>query len=512
MEVRPVSEEIIQEINIWTEYLIWILEFVFTIIKGCCLRYFLGSFLEERFAKQRWSGFVFVFIYALLWKGFDWISPVPDYGDAGRESLNVIIRILFAFCLVSWMSMIFYKAHRLVRLFLDISFLAVSEITFQGIYALWFKASHMLSAWELLLYEEGRITSEGFIGWMTVTYDVTLCILYAVSLTALYLSLKNIVRNFREKDYVIHRTELLFLLTPELAGLLICMLLRIIMVVMENEIATFLYDRYPLLLLIVPAILLFSLLSVLYGIKLFQDMISFNREKSDRVILENQISNMQSHMEEMEHVYAGVRSMKHDMKNTLSVIMHLSSERNEEKDGELESYLAELNRSFEELEFRFRTGNLVVDTLLNMKYHEINKQMPELAMDADKLLFPDSLQIHSYDIGVILGNALDNAIEACRKKCEKDKDAEVFIRLLSFQKGKMFFLEIENSYDGKIIRRPQEEFPQTDKADKCGHGIGLANIKNAAEKYHGAVDWSADGEVFTLSVMMKNEKGMENYV
>ena len=158
------------------------------------------------------------------------------------------------------------------------------------------------------------------------------------------------------------------------------------------------------------------------------------------------------------------------------------------------------------LEFQFRTGNTVVDTLLNMKYHEAVRTIPDMQMDADRLLFPDNLLIQSYDIGIILGNALDNAIEACRKLKGKESDAETFIRLSSFRKGKMIFIEITNSFDGNVIRKRQSEFPATDKADKEAHGIGLANIKNAAGKYHGAVDWSVNNKVFTLSVMMQNER------
>ncbi len=55
-----------------------------------------------------------------------------------------------------------------------------------------------------------------------------------------------------------------------------------------------------------------------------------------------------------------------------------------------------------------------------MKYHEAVRDMPDLRMDADKLLLPQGVQIHSYDIGVILGNAVDNAIEACRKLKAKE--------------------------------------------------------------------------------------------
>ena len=222
--------------------------------------------------------------------------------------------------------------------------------------------------------------------------------------------------------------------------------------------------------------------------------------------MEKQIDNMQEHIAEIEHVYSGIQSMKHDMKNTLSVIMQLAAGKEETENAELQAYLSELNRTMDHLEFQFRTGNTVVDTLLNMKYHEAVRTIPDMQMDADRLLFPDNLLIQSYDIGIILGNALDNAIEACRKLKGKEPDAETFIRLSSFQKGKMIFIEITNSFDGNVIRKRQAEFPVTDKADKEAHGIGLSNIKNAAGKYHGAVDWSVNNKVFTLSVMMQNER------
>ena len=67
--------------------------------------------------------------------------------------------------------------------------------------------------------------------------------------------------------------------------------------------------------------------------------------------------------------------MKHDMKNTLAVIQRLSAG---EGRGELQEYLSGLDRGLEKLEVRFRTGNMVVDTLLNMKYHEAVRDVPDL--------------------------------------------------------------------------------------------------------------------------------------
>lgn len=300
------------------------------------------------------------------------------------------------------------------------------------------------------------------------------------------------------------RTEILFILTPAAVGLMICMLLRIIIVTAENNRARMLYESYPILILVIPAILFLSLLSLLYGVKLFQDMIYLNREKSGRIILEKQVESLQEHMGEMERIYSGIRGMKHDMKNTFSVIQRLLAGDGEEDKEELNVYLSGLNRSLEKLEIRFQTGNTVVDALLNMKYHEAVREIPDLNMDADNLLFSREFQIQSYDIGVILGNSLDNAIQACRKLKEKEPKADAFIRLYSMEKGNLLILNVENSFDGRLIRKQQEEFPLTEKEDKKTHGLGLFNIKSTAEKYQGTMDFKVEGRVFILSVMLKN--------
>ena len=93
---------------------------------------------------------------------------------------------------------------------------------------------------------------------------------------------------------------------------------------------------------------------------------------------------------------------------------------------------------------------------------------------------------------------------------EKNKSSDAFITLSSFSRGKMFFVEVENSFDGKINRKKYSEFPVTDKKDKKAHGIGLSNIKNTAEKYHGGVDWSVENKKFILTVMLQNERRDEH--
>lgn len=484
------------------------LEIMAALGQGYCLQSFLGSFLESRCKDGRFNGLPVAVIYGILRIGMKFLIST-DYG-----SIVTVGKLIVTFMIIVMLSLLFYKGLQAITAFLAVTFMAVSEISFFLSYMVMRAGGYLFNLWVWLI-EKGIINAHTLVWIVQVTAMVLQLVFYCVFLAVLYFALKRIAGSFKDKEHKIQRTELYFLMAPGMAGLLICVLLRIIMITVENNVPKLLYDQYPILTVIVPAILILSLLSVFYSVKLFQDMIALNREKSSRVILEKQVDSMQEHMAEMERVYAGINSMKHDMKNTLAVIIRLAGEKEGQDNGsdgggaddaELQNYLSELNRTFDRLEYRFQTGNSIVDTLLNMKYHEAVRSIPDLQMDADRLLFPKDLLIHGFDIGIILGNALDNAVEACKKLKEKEPDAEVFIRLSSFQKGKMFFLEIENSFDGKLIRKRQSEFPATDKADQEAHGIGLVNIKNAAEKYRGGVDWSAENYVFTLTVMMQNEE------
>ena len=459
----------------------------------------LGSFLEGREKDRRINGLLVMVVYGVLRLGINFILP------ADNESIRTVGKITLMFVIIVLLALLFYKGVQAITAFLAITFMAVSEITFFLSYMLMQIGGNLFDLWVWLL-EKGYIAVDTFEWIVQISATFLQIIFYGIFLVLLYFALRKIIRSFSDKDYRIQRTELYFLLVPGTVGLLVCLLLRTIMITIENDMPKLLCDRYPILSIIVPAILILSLLSILYAVKTFQNMIVLNREKNSRIILEKQIGSMQEHMEEMEHIYSGIRSMKHDMKNTLAVIMELAGK----DETELQTYLSEINKGFEQLEFRFRTGNTVADVLLNMKYHEAVRTIPDIEIDAERLLFSENMHIQSYDIGVIIGNALDNAIEACRKLKAEQQEAETFIRISSFTRGKMFFIEVENSFNGKVRRKKQSEFPVTEKSDNRAHGMGLANIKHTAEKYHGGVDWTAEGKVFMLSVMMKNERGMEN--
>lgn len=476
------------------------------LLQGYCLQYFYGNFLEARKFPGKWSGVLAagVYITARTALSFLEFAGNGDYRTAVRK-------LILSLLILGGIAVCFYRAFRLLTFFLVVTFQAVADIgRYTTVILVGEIGDGLLEFWSWCagrgMFSSGRILGAAINGGLAAGWLLE----YAAMALLLYLPLRKIVGDFREKEYEINRTELLFLLTPAAVGLTLCMLLRIIMVTVEDGVSRLVYDRYPILRVLLPAVLLLSLLSILQGSKLFQDMIFRNRERSGRIILEKQVESLKGHMVEMERVYSGLRSMKHDMKNTLAVMGRLLEGGAAGENKELQTYLEEWNRDFEKLELKFQTGNPVADTLLNMKYHEAKREIPGITLDADRLLFPRELEILSYDLGIILGNALDNAIEACGRLIEREPEAEAFIRLSSWMKGKLLILKVENSFDGKLSGMGTKRLLPTNKTDKNAHGIGLSNIRCTAEKYGGTMDYKAVGRVFILSVMMKNERGNGN--
>lgn len=478
---------------------VWVIDVVTAICWGYSLQYFYGRFLDGRWPGQRWSRIITAVCYG-IYKLYMSVFAPSDYSD-----ITALGRLAFHLTILSALALCFYKAVKSITWFLVITFMAVSEISVFLGHTGMRVGIKILDFW-MWCFDRGYISTTSTFE-MLVNITATGCYIFmsAIMMSILCCSLRKIVNSFCEKEYAINRTELLFLLAPSMAGLLMCILLRVIVIHVEDEIPTIMYDRYPPLGVLVPILLLVCLLSIMCGVKLFQDMISLSRERNEKAVLGQQVNAMQEHVAETERIYSGIRSMKHDMKNTLAVMMQLAGAKENKEDKDLQEYLKELHQTMDRLEMQFKTGNTVADTLINMKYHEALKTMPELIFEADRLLFPENLSVLGYDIGVILGNALDNAVEACRRLQERNPQAELFIRLSSLTKGKMFLMEVENSFDGKLVKRIKSEFPATSKEDKNQHGIGLANIRNTVEKYHGAVDWNVEGNIFTLTVMIKNE-------
>ena len=116
-------------------------------------------------------------------------------------------------------------------------------------------------------------------------------------------------------------------------------------------------------------------------------------------------------------------------------------------------------------------------------------------------------EISAFDIGMILSNLLDNAIEAC----EKIEQERRFIRISSKRKNHFLLIDVKNSFDGAINLQDNGQLPFSTKESNAPdiimeHGIGLKNVSDIAERYYGGVNVKVKEKVFHITVMLQQKQ------
>lgn len=185
-----------------------------------------------------------------------------------------------------------------------------------------------------------------------------------------------------------------------------------------------------------------------------------------------------------------IRKIRHDLKNRLVGIYGI--EGNEEL---VRSKLKEIVGELEDSSRNLYTANYALNSILNIKYKEADKEKINIKSD---ILVPKYMGIDYGDMGVLFGNLLDNAIEACKSIKEKEKWIEVVVNY----EEHMLILRIRNS------KNPLEGKKR--KKEGLNHGIGLNSVKQIVEKYNGTVELVDLGEIFEFSAILYGIQGDKN--
>lgn len=228
-------------------------------------------------------------------------------------------------------------------------------------------------------------------------------------------------------------------------------------------------------LLVIQLLELASLLCILYAYKKLEESFHLSERLS---LLEQEEDSLRRYVDEAKRRYEKTRSFRHDIKNHISIVKELLQK---EKSKEALGYLEDMGKRTEELSFPCSTNNPVADILVGNKLGMAGNEGIDVSCS---LALPNPCHIADIDLGIILSNALDNAICACRKMGREEKK---YIRVSGKVQGDFILLEIENSFCGDIGFTP---------------GTGLGNIKATAEKYHGSMKLETEGTDCRLSVLL----------
>ncbi len=304
-------------------------------------------------------------------------------------------------------------------------------------------------------------------------------------------------RLLKKKTMKLHIKELCYLLLIPITGILFGNIIFRLLIVVINNLVFQLYEQFPVFLGIMPVVAALFYAGILITIVSYQKMIGLQEEKEKYFVEQQQVHAIQERMEEVEQFYNGIRQMKHEMKNHMTNIKGLV--RNGSY-GDIEQYIDHMDESMNVFELTIKTGNAVTDVIVNDKQKAAEKQ--EIQFQSE-FSYPKSDGYNAYDIGVIINNLLQNALEACEKMAEGKR----YIYLSGRQKKKFYVINVKNSFEGEVTFDTKTNLPLSTKGkDTALHGIGLSNVKREADKYMGDVDIRAKKNEFSVTVLLQERR------
>lgn len=214
------------------------------------------------------------------------------------------------------------------------------------------------------------------------------------------------------------------------------------------------------------------------------------------LIYQQMVALYEKQIAEREETTRKIRQFRHDMKLHLSAVRELAEEK--DTDGII-SYIDELanDPGMRKSDFA-NSGNLLLDGLLNQAYERAVKTKIQMKL---RLEIPYKLNISDADLYVILGNALENALEASEKVPQEER----LIELSLVYKNGDLRIGIRNRY----VEEPRKDSQGTFLSSKNNseyHGIGLYSIRETVKKYHGFMDIHTENKIFSLVIVIREEK------
>ena len=228
--------------------------------------------------------------------------------------------------------------------------------------------------------------------------------------------------------------------------------------------------------------LLFICVLLLSSTLMFAGSIIYSKQREKIVTLELYNKMMTDKYHEIEHVYREFAFVNHDIKNHLIVLGKY------EESGEHDKALAYLNKIqiplSQNISRYITTGNDTIDIILNFKLKEAEKN--GISINTNCEVIPEWL-IDDIDLCSILGNLLDNAINACSKVNTGDKWLDFSLHKL----GNIIFLQMSNSY----LPLKESSYKNNDL-----HGFGLESVKNIVAKYDGDISIVTQDNVYIVII------------
>lgn len=188
-----------------------------------------------------------------------------------------------------------------------------------------------------------------------------------------------------------------------------------------------------------------------------------------------------------------IQHMRHDLKNHILVLNSMLSEK---KYDEAAAYLNNIESHLYSKDEYSKSGNFILDSLLNYKLRSINNN--NNVHISCTVTVPEHMEFESFDITTIIGNILDNASDALALMDDTEK--KELILEIKYNRCRLMILA-KNTYNG-VVNVKNSVYISSKSNDDALHGLGIKSITSAVKKYNGHLDITHDSKFFTATVML----------
>ena len=221
---------------------------------------------------------------------------------------------------------------------------------------------------------------------------------------------------------------------------------------------------------------------------LYQSLLKFYSSRMNEQVFKQMLEVYSYQLDIARESEERIRALRHDIKHH---IIELSTLARKSNNDEMTAYLNEMQEFMLNPKEYASFGNREIDGVLNYLLQKANTVLNQVDV---QLHIPENLSLNHFDLCVILGNLVDNAVREASKSEEKKLSIKLQVR------QEVLFIFIENSYAGELIEK--EDTLRTTQKDSGIHGIGLENVKKVVAANGGEIKIEYTKNRFYVHVLL----------
>jgi len=225
---------------------------------------------------------------------------------------------------------------------------------------------------------------------------------------------------------------------------------------------------------------------------LLESQIQFQKSKDTILNIQSQYKLQKEYYSELKENMLSANKNTHDVKNfAIALTALIDKGEPDAAKAKIEEFCGQIPASQ-----TIHTGNAAVDALVQSKMQKIHDEIPGHAIS---IIIPDKLRMDEIDLCILLGNAIDNAVEACEKIPERN-ERSLTIKIFPYENQLSILVENSNA------AAPKMKTPKftTSKPDAFKHGFGIKSMKRIVEEHGGNIVFEQSDDVFIVSTLIPN--------